>query len=129
MDQLLLDLVLCPRFVHELLERITTCLLQTMELPRQEADFDCARLSDDYGSQQRLLIFPDMWRRFIAAPLRRIIDRAHDLGQHLALHFDGAIGAILHDLVDAGVDLLHPVQSECVDPAWVKREFRSAITI
>ena len=129
MEQLLLDLICHPEFVHELLEEITGYLLRTMESLKQEVSLDCLWLSDDYGSQQRLLMSPAMWRRFIEPRLRAICDRAHALGFRFALHSDGAISEILPDLVDIGIDLLHPLQPECVDTAWVKREFGASITI
>jgi uroporphyrinogen decarboxylase len=38
-------------------------------------------------------------------------------------HTDGDAAAIVRDLIEIGVDILNPVQSECMDPTALKREF------
>ena len=129
MADLLVDLLLHPRFVHELLDGITDALLQNLELYDRELDVDCMWLSDDYGSQSGLLMSPALWREFIRPRLRRVSDAVHAAGYHFALHSDGAIADVIPDIVDMGVELLHPVQSECVDVRWVKSDFGHALTI
>lgn len=38
-------------------------------------------------------------------------------------HSDGKINELIPDLIEAGVDILNPVQPECVDHRWVKEQF------
>ena len=129
MEDLLVDLLLNPGFVHDLLDGITDTLLQNLALYDRELDVDCMWLSDDYGSQSGLLMSPKLWREFIQPRLKRVSDAVHAAGYPFALHSDGAIADVIPDVVDLGVDLLHPVQSECVDVYWMKREFGQHITI
>ncbi len=46
------------------------------------------------------------------------------------LHSCGSIYRLLPDLIDAGYDIVNPVQTNCVemDPAMLKREFGADIT-
>ena len=129
MEELLVDLVLHPGFVHQLLDRILEVLLAEVELYSVELDIEAMWLSDDYGSQFDLLMSPAQWREFIRPRVQRLGDAVHATGHHFVVHSDGAIGAVIPDLVDLGVDILHPVQTECVDVAWVKREFGRHLTI
>ena len=129
MEELLVDLVLNPQFVHELLERLLQVLLDDVALYAEELDVEGIWLSDDYGSQFDLLMSPAQWREFIGPRVRQIREAVHASGRHFIVHSDGAIGAVIPDLVQMGVDILHPVQSECVDVAWVKREFGAHLTI
>ena len=39
-------------------------------------------------------------------------------------HSDGNIEAIIPELIEIGVDILNPVQPECMDPAEIKRHLR-----
>ena len=129
MADLLMDLILHPTFVHDLLEGITGYLLSNLDLYHRELKVECMWLSDDYGSQSALLMPPRLWRAFVAPRLRRICEAVHARGYHFALHSDGAIGDVIPDLVEMGVDLLHPVQSECLDVRRVKQEFGRHLTI
>lgn len=129
MADLLVDLLLQPAFVHDLLDGIVNFLLANLEVYRRELDVECIWLSDDYGCQSGLLMSPKLWRTFIKPRVQRICEAVHAYGYHFALHSDGAISEVIPDIVDIGVDLLHPVQSECVDVRWVKREFGRHLTI
>ncbi|MHB9029701.1 MAG: uroporphyrinogen decarboxylase family protein [Candidatus Latescibacterota bacterium] len=129
MGELLADLLLHPGFVHDLLDGILEALLANLEIYCRELSLDCIWLSDDYGTQQSLLMSPALWREFIKPRVRTLCDAAHMKGYHFALHSDGAIGAVIPDMVEMGVDLLNPLQSECVDVARVKREYGQNLTI
>jgi len=129
MEELLVDLIVDPRSVHALLDGILDVLLANVEVYRQRLPLDCMWLSDDYGSQSSLLMSPQLWRRFIRPRLQRLCDAVHDAGCHFVLHSDGAIGQVVPDIVDVGMDILHPVQAECVDVMHVKREYGRRITI
>jgi uroporphyrinogen decarboxylase len=129
MEELLVDLLVNPGFVHDLLDRLTELHLSNIEVLERELSLDCIWLSDDYGTQRSLLMSPALWREFIKPRLRLICDAVHARGRHFALHSDGAIGEILPDIAEIGVDILNPVQPECVDVNLVKREYGSRLTI
>ncbi len=129
MEELLADLILHPNFVHDLLEGVLDVLLKYLEVYRSELDVECIWLSDDYGAQSTMLMSPRLWREFIGPRLRRISDAVHAAGYYFALHSDGAINDVLSDIVDSGVDILHPVQPECIDVGWIKREFGRHLTL
>ena len=129
MTELLMDLIEHPDFVHDLLDGILEVLLANVKLYRAELPLDCMWLSDDYGSQSGLLMSPQLWRQFIRPRVERLCAAVHDVGCHFVLHSDGAIGEVIPDIVDMGVDILHPVQSECVDVLAVKRDYGESITL
>jgi uroporphyrinogen decarboxylase len=69
------------------------------------------------------MIAPPMWRRFFAARYRRICDEAHCHGMHVVFHSCGNVAAIIGDLIDAGVDVLDPLQPEAMDLKQVADDF------
>ena len=129
MDALLIDLLDQPAFVHDLLDGILEVLLANVQLYRAALPLDCMWLSDDYGGQSGLLMSPPLWRQFIRPRLARLCKAVHDAGLHFVLHSDGAIGPVIPDIVELGVDILHPVQAECVDVLHIKREFGQSLTL
>jgi uroporphyrinogen decarboxylase len=88
---------------------------------------DAVMLTDDFGSQRSLIMSPATWRRVFATRYRTICDAAHEHGLAVVFHSCGNVGAIIGDFIDAGVDILDPLQSEAMDLAWVAREYGGRI--
>jgi uroporphyrinogen decarboxylase len=80
-------------------------------------------LTDDWGTQATLMISPAMWKKFFAVRYRRICDEAHRHGMHVVFHSCGNVAQIVGGLIDAGVDVLDPLQPEAIDQAEVARQF------
>lgn len=129
MTDLLTDMVLHPMFVHALLDGILEVLLNNLEIYKRELEVECLWLSDDYGAQDRLLMSPVQWREFISPRLQRICEAVHSAGFHFVLHSDGNTSSVISDIVNIGMDILHPVQPECIDVTWAKREFGQDLTL
>jgi len=123
MENLLLWLALEPRFVEELLDGIAAFVLGTLDTLIRRFAFDGVALSDDYGTQRAMLIAPGAWRRFVRPHLARIFASARAAGKTVFLHSCGNVRPIVPDLVDLGLDILHPIQPEAMDVGELKREF------
>ncbi len=122
MENLLLDVVHNRTFVADLLWGIATYVLETMEV-LDTCSFDCIALSDDYGSQKAMLISPDTWRELVKPCLRAVYAKAKQQGRYVFHHSCGNIEPIIPDLIDVGLDVLHPIQPEAMDILRLKREF------
>ena len=121
-------MVLNESFIEQLLRGITDYILQTMEILFERFEFDCIALSDDYGSQKAMVISPDMWRRFIKPLLVEIYAFTRKNGRAVFHHSCGNISPIIGDMIDMGLDILHPIQPEAMDILQLKREFGTAIS-
>jgi len=118
----LMDLVLKPAFVEELLERITD--VQVALARRFVAlGVDGGYFGDDYGAQRGMLFSPKMWRALFKPRLARMFAVFREAGLPIILHSDGDISAILPDLVEIGMTMLNPVQPEVLDHAWLRQAF------
>lgn len=94
------------RLVDHYIAGIQRCL-------KNEADG--YQLSDDWGSQEALLIHPDKWRSFFKPRYKKIIDVIKNGGRHAWFHSDGYIVEILDDFVELDIDVLnpqHPIMGE-----------------
>lgn len=128
MENILLDSILNQKFVLKLLRGITDYILETMKIIFQKFNFDAFGLSDDYGSQKSLLISPDNWRKFIKPFLVEIFTLAKRYNKDMLLHSCGNIYDIVGDLIDIGLDMLHPIQPEAMDIFKLKKNFGKYIT-
>lgn len=128
MEAILLDLALNRRFVEELLRGLTDYILQTMEILFSRFTFDGVFVSDDYGTQRGMLMSPAHWRQLIKPRLTEIYDLAKKHDKTILHHSCGDIRPIIGDMIDIGMDVLHPIQPEAMDVVQLKREFGSQLT-
>jgi uroporphyrinogen decarboxylase len=128
MERLLLWVATEPDFVHGLLDGIADYILRTTDLLFDRFAFDGIALSDDYGTQKSMLISPDAWRRFVKPRLARVFTRAKRADRTVFLHSCGNIRAVVEDLVELGLDILHPIQPEALDVVELKRRFGRELT-
>lgn len=132
-ENFLLDLSLNPEFAEALLERITQSLEGLIRLVMQTAGtyFDMIELpGDDYAGNQNLLISPRMFRRFISPCIRRLVSAAREVNPQIKvmLHSDGAITPLIPELIDLGIDVLHPLEPlPATDMAAVKQQYGQQI--
>jgi uroporphyrinogen decarboxylase len=91
-------------------------------------EIDGVLLGSDWGSQHGLLMSPEMWRETLKPGEAREYALVHEAGKDVWLHSCGNIEAILDDLVEMGLDVLNPVQPECMDIYRLKDTYGSRLT-
>lgn len=84
------------------------------------AGLEMCWLTDDYGTERALMMSPEIWRALFKPALAEIFSVWEDAGRIVGLHSCGAVGAIVGELVEIGLDVLHPVQASCNDAAALK---------
>jgi len=80
-----------------------------------DAGVDAIVNGDDVGMQKGMIISPAMWRKYLKPIYIKLANLAHKRGAYFVFHSDGWIEPIIPDLVEIGVDILNPVQPECMD--------------
>ncbi|MBQ4354873.1 MAG: hypothetical protein IJC71_08275 [Clostridia bacterium] len=75
---------------------------------------DVMFFGNDFGTQLDLFISPEMFRRFVMPGFKKIIAVGKKYNKKILLHSCGSIYRIIPDLIDAGVDALHPIQAQAV---------------
>ena len=124
MERLLLDFADRSDFASVLLDRITALReVQARRYAVSGADVIC--MGDDVGTQRGMLMSVRMWRTWLKPRLARVIGAAKSARPDVLVffHSDGNVTAIVDDLVEIGVDILNPVQPECMDPLALRQRF------
>jgi uroporphyrinogen decarboxylase len=124
LEEMMVDFVTQPALVECLVERVAE---QTGALAERYAALgvDLIQFGDDIASQQGMLMSLRHWRRFLKPRMAQIIARVKRANPHtLAFyHSDGNVEAVVPDLIEIGVDVLNPIQPECVDIPRLKQRF------
>lgn len=126
MDQLFFDLMEGNPVGTWLLDYFTKRSVHAVRAFAQ-VGVDLLMLGDDVGSQRGMIMSLDMWREHLKPRLAQVVRAAREAATGplwIAFHSDGAVGEIVDDLVEIGVDLLNPVQPECLDVDAIVREHR-----
>jgi uroporphyrinogen decarboxylase len=110
------------RFIDELTEKLAGYSV-ALTAGLAGLGFDGIRFGDDWGFQDRLMLRPELWRRLYKKHYARIYAAARAIGLVVMIHSCGNITDILGDLIDIGVQVVHPLQPEAMDVAWCKKEF------
>jgi len=127
----LMDPLLRPEFTRHLLARLSDFFdayhRRCFEAAR--GVIDITQVTDDFGSQNGLIISPKVFDTFYRAHIQRAIDLAHDHDLFVFHHDDGDLRRLLPRLVEMGIDLLNPIQWRCGDwdLAALKRDFGSRL--
>ena len=132
-DQFLVDLIESPRKAEALLDRLTARHLENLEpfLDAVEGFVQIIQMGDDLGTQLAPQISPAMYRRFFKPGHKLIFERVRRrAGLHLFFHSCGAIAPLIPDLIEAGVEIINPVQTSArgMEPERLKREFGKDLT-
>ncbi len=91
------------------------------------SNVDAISFMDDWGSAQRLLIQPSLWREIFKPLYKDYCDLAHAAGKYAFFHSDGNITSIYGDLIEVGIDAVNS-QLFCMDIEALAKQFKGKIT-
>lgn len=127
-ENTLTDPILYPDHCFDLIKRIEEYNLRII---RKWIQLGCEIIgfADDWGAQRQMLMSPELWRTFYRPVYRRMCRLIHEGGAKTWMHSDGAIESIIPDLVEVGLDILDPVQADCIDIRGLSERFRNRLVI
>ncbi len=133
MDHYLLATGMYPDKVLELSEKLYEVHLKNLEkwIGAVGPYIDVVLFGDDLGGQQGPLISPEAYREYYKPYHEKLWGRAKELADvKVQLHCCGGIYELLDDLIEAGLDMVNPVQISCrgMDPKRLKADFGERIT-
>ncbi len=131
MDTLMMDMMADPEMANYILDKVFNFYYEYYRRMFEAAGdlIDVFALADDLGMQNTLLIGPEMIGEYVAPRLKSMADLAHSYDIKLLLHTCGNIEILIPGLIELGVDILDPVQPECMDPIAIKEKYGKNICL
>ncbi len=132
-DNFLTDLFLFPSEVEALLDKLMEFHLQTLEKVIESVGdiADVLRFGDDLGMSSGPFMAPETYQQFFK-PRHTILNDYVKSNSNMKtlLHCCGSIYQLIPDLIEAGYDILNPVQTNTyqMDPVVLKQEFGKEIS-
>jgi uroporphyrinogen-III decarboxylase len=118
---------------HEMMGRSVDASLSCFAQLHQAAGDRCFAwgiAADDSGTQRGEFVGPGLWAEMIKPHYARLCDWVHrNTGWKTFLHSCGSIYNLMPHMIEAGVDILNPVQTSAagMDPGRLKEEFGGRI--
>ena len=129
MEAFLLNMAMYPDFARALLEKIAGyCkVLMGRFLNELGDNVDIIKIGDDLGTQESLMISPQMYRDLLMPIHADFIDfiKARTSAK-IFFHSCGDVFPLIEDFIDIGVDILNPIQTssgKMSDLAALKKRF------
>lgn len=128
-----MDMIENPEIVHYCLDKLfglayeNTCrILET--IPGKVA---FTYVAEDMGGQTDLMFSLKHIREFLLPGMKRIMDLTHQAGAYVYHHNDGSCRRIIPEMIEAGIDLLNPLQWRCpgMEREGLKQDFGSRIVL
>ena len=128
-DEWMMMLMTEKETCHEMMDQSVDASIKCLKLAH-EAVGDCCFAwgvaADDSGTQRGEFIRPELWAEMLKPHYKRLCDWIHaNTPWKVFLHSCGSIYNLLPHFIEAGIDILNPVQTSAanMDPARLKKEF------
>ena len=114
---------------HEMMDRSVEATIKCLELVNQAVGDYCFAwgiAADDSGTQRGEFIRPELWAEMLKPHYKKLCDWIHaNTPWKVFLHSCGSVHNLLPHFIEAGIDILNPVQTSAanMDPARLKAEF------
>jgi len=124
LDNLLMDMMADPDMASACLDRMLDIRCKTVERLCR-AKIDVLVTGDDVGTERGMMISPDLWREWLKPRHKKMIETAKSINPDVLVyyHSDGNIYDIIDELIEIGVDILNPLQPECMDSILIKKKY------
>ena len=128
-EQFLMDMIDRPAWAECLLERIYQNNLFVAKAAAK-AGVDILGTGDDVANQNAMMFSPDMWSELIHKRWKSVWQEAKAINPGIKTwyHSDGNLIDIVPQMVEDGLDILNPLQPECLDIDAIHRRFGSRLT-
>ncbi len=128
-ENFLINAVAEPELIHHYLQRLTDCYMSNLEKYMKAVGqyIDTVQFGDDLGMQDSTLISKRMYRKMIK-PYHSVqfqYVKKNYPKVKVFFHSCGAVYDLIPDLIEAGVEVLNPIQlsAKGMDPVLLKENF------
>jgi len=132
MEKALMNMITTPELVHYVNDRIMKFYLDALKifLDATKGKIHAMLIGDDMGSQRGLMLSPEMIKEFVIPGTKELIELIHSYGVKVIYHSCGSIIDIMPMLIEAGADVIHPIQALAagMEPENLKEKFGGVVS-
>lgn len=118
-----------PDLVAALFEKVGSIIFNLFENMSTFERVQALWFTDDIAYAGGLMIAPEFYRQYLFPWMRRIGDLCKKRGIPYLYHSDGVLYDVLDELIDLGVNALHPIEPKSMDIVEVKRRGQGRLAV
>ena len=126
MEKFLMDLMMETEYQPYLMDKIMQYIIAAGK-KLLEMGVEILWCGDDFGTQDGMLIDPDMFRRIFKPRIKYMFEEFRKVKPDIkiAWHSCGSILPIIPDFIEVGLDILNPIQpmAKGMDPVFLKKTY------
>lgn len=129
MEPLMMDMMSDDPMAEFLLDKVTEISVQAARA-FAESGADILHMGDDIGMQRGIMMSVDLFCAWLLPRIEKVIRAARAIKPDILVFFHscGYIKPFIPLLIRAGVDILNPIQPECMDFGDVYRDFGGGLS-
>ena len=132
MESALMKMYDSPELVESVTNRIVEFYLRANAVfyEATKGDLDAVLIGNDFGSQRGLILSRKMIKKYAIDGTKRLVDQAHSYGVKVIHHSCGSMRDIIPDLIEIGVDAIHPIQALAagMEPRGLKEDYGDLVS-
>ncbi|MBO3804104.1 MAG: hypothetical protein JTT11_09625 [Candidatus Brockarchaeota archaeon] len=118
-----------PRFAQKLLDRVTSYCCEIGSLC-VDSGVEIIFLNEDLGHVDGPFVSPTLFRASLRPHIEKLVRRMKGKGAIVLLHSDGNINLLLGDILEMGIQGLHPIERKAsMDIGHIKRRFGGSMAL
>lgn len=120
-----------PDLAHEMMEFFADYVIEMAKPILAETDVDYFCLNEDFAMKTGPLLSPETFRTFVFGHLKRLVEfmKSHGV-RYIALDSDGNPEVLIPMLMDAGVDVIWPLERAAdMNPVRLRRKFGKSLRL
>lgn len=132
MENALVQMLAAPEMFRAVTSRIVDFYLKANEIfyDATKGYLDAVLIGNDFGAQTGLIVAPEDIKEFALPGTKQFVDQAHNFGLKVIHHSCGSVYDIIPDLIEIGVDAIHPIQALAanMDAVKLRKEFGDKVS-
>lgn len=129
MEVLMMDMMSDDEMASFVLDKVTDLAIQRAEY-FVKTGADVLYFGDDIGMQRTIMMSRELYSTWLKPRLKKVVDAARAINPEVIIfyHSCGFIEPFIEDLIDLGIDVLNPVQPECMDFGEIYEKYGDQIS-
>lgn len=129
MEQLMMDMLSEEETADFVLDTVTNIAIAQAEF-YVKAGADILFFGDDIGMQKTVMMSEELYTTWLKPRLAKVVAAARAINPEIIIfyHSCGFVEPFIDHLIDAGVDVLNPVQPECMDFREIHEKYGDRIS-
>jgi len=129
LENFCVSLVTNPKLIEKIFEKVANIQFEALKKIIKIPNVAVVWAVDDLAFGTGPIINPKQLRQYVFPWYKEIGRVCHENGLYFFFHSDGVVWEILEDLIELGIDALHPIDPTCLDIEEVKRKVGNRITL